>query len=203
LPWAQIAAFMAELRTREGVAARALEFTILTAARTGEVVGARWSEIDLETRTWVIPAARMKSRREHRVPLSPRAIELLSGLYREDGNSHVFIGARTRAGLGNMAMPDVLQQMKQSDVTVHGFRSTFRDWAAESTAHPNHVVEQALAHTISKCGRSRLSARRSFREAPSPHERLGSVLRAPEGWLMPPAMGRRKHEIDKPVFLGA
>jgi integrase len=80
---------MAELRTREGVAARALEFTILTAARTGEVVGARWSEIDLETRTWVIPAARMKSRREHRVPLSPRAVELLSGLYREDGNSHV------------------------------------------------------------------------------------------------------------------
>jgi integrase len=131
------------------VAARALEFTILTAARTGEVVGARWSEIDLETRTWVIPAARMKSRREHRVPLSPRAIELLSRLYREDGNSHLFVGERTRAGLGNMAMPDVLQQMKQSDVTVHGFRSTFRDWAAESTAHPNHVVEQALAHTIS------------------------------------------------------
>ena len=148
LPWAQVAAFMAELRMREGVAARALEFTILTAARTGEVVGARWSEIDLETNTWVIPAARMKSRREHRVPLSPRAIEMLSGLYREDGNSHVFIGARTGAGLGNMAMPDVLQQMEQSDVTVHGFRSTFRDWAAEATAYPNHVVEQALAHTI-------------------------------------------------------
>jgi integrase len=83
------------------------------------------------------------------VPLSQTAIELLSGLYREDGNSHLFIGERTRAGLGNMAMPDVLQQMKQSDVTVHGFRSTFRDWAAESTAYPNHVVEQALAHTIS------------------------------------------------------
>ena len=90
----------------------------------------------------------MKSRREHRVPLSPRAVELLSGLYREGGNSHVFIGARTGAALGNMAMPDVLQQMEQSDVTVHGFRSTFRDWAAEATVHPNHVVEQALAHTI-------------------------------------------------------
>ena len=148
LPWAQVAAFMAELRTREGIRARALEFTILTAARTGEVVGARWSEIDLETHTWVIPAARMKSRREHRVPLSPKAIELLSGLHREDGNSHVFIGARTGAGLGNMAMPDVLQQMRRNKVTVHGFRSTFRDWAAEATAHPNHVVEQALAHTI-------------------------------------------------------
>jgi integrase len=91
----------------------------------------------------------MKSRREHRVPLSPRAIELLSGLYRESGNSHVFIGARTRAGLGNMVLPDMLRQMRQNDVTVHGFRSTFRDWAAESTAYPNHVVEQALAHTIS------------------------------------------------------
>jgi integrase len=148
LPWARIAAFMAELRTRDGIAARALEFTILTAARTGEVVGARWSEIDLKTHTWIIPAARMKSRREHRVPLSARTVEILSGLYREDGNSHVFIGARTGAALGNMAMPDVLQQMDQCDVTVHGFRSTFRDWAAEATAHPNHVVEQALAHTI-------------------------------------------------------
>jgi integrase len=148
LPWAQIAAFMAELRTRDGMPARALEFTILTAARTGEVVGARWSEIDLETHTWVIPSSRMKSRREHRVPLSPRAVELLSALYREDGNSRVFIGARTGAGLGNMAMPDVLQQMGRNEATVHGFRSTFRDWAAEATAYPNHVVEQALAHTI-------------------------------------------------------
>jgi integrase len=148
LPWAQIAAFMAELRTREDIPARALEFTILTAARTGEVIGARWPEINLETATWIIPAARMKSRREHRVPLAPKVVELLSGLYREGGNSHVFIGARTGARLGNMAMPDVLEQMGRSDVTVHGFRSTFRDWAAEATAYPNHVVEQALAHTI-------------------------------------------------------
>ena len=148
LPWRQVAGFMAELRMREDVPARALEFTILTAARTGEVVGARWSEIDLETNAWIIPAARMKSRREHRVPLSARAIEILLGLSREDGNSHIFIGARTGAGLGNMAMPDVLQQMDQKNVTVHGFRSTFRDWAAEATAHQNHVVEQALAHTI-------------------------------------------------------
>jgi integrase len=148
LPWRQVAEFMAELRMREDVPARALEFTILTAARTGEVVGARWSEIDLETNAWIIPAARMKSRREHRVPLSARAIEILLGLFREDGNSHIFIGARTGAGLGNMAMPDVLQQMDQKNVTVHGFRSTFRDWAAEATAHQNHVIEQALAHTI-------------------------------------------------------
>jgi integrase len=89
----------------------------------------------------------MKSHREHRVPLSPRAVELLSGQYREGGNPHVFLGSRTGAGLG-MAMPDVQQFMERSDVTVHGFRSTFRDWAAEATAYPNRVVEQALA-TIS------------------------------------------------------
>ena len=148
LPWTQVAAFMAELHAREDIPTQALEFTILTAARTAEVVGARWSEFDLEAGTWIIPASRMKSRREHRVPLSPRAVELLSALYREGGNSHVFIGARTGAGLGNMAMPDVLQQMGRNEVTVHGFRSTFRDWAAEATAYPNHVVEQALAHTI-------------------------------------------------------
>ena len=82
------------------------------------------------------------------MPLAPKVVELLSGLYREGGNSHVFIGARTGARLGNMAMPDVLEQMGRRDVTVHGFRSTFRDWAAEATAYPNHVVEQALAHTI-------------------------------------------------------
>jgi integrase len=82
------------------------------------------------------------------VPLSARAIEILSGLSREGGNSHIFVGARTGCGLGNVAMPDVLQQMDQKNVTVHGFRSTFRDWAAEATAHQNHVVEQALAHTI-------------------------------------------------------
>jgi len=111
----------------------------------------------------------MKSRREHRVPLSPRAVELLSGLYREDGNSHVFVGARTRAGLGNMAMPDVLQQMEQSDVTVHGFRSTFRDWAAEATPYPNHVVEQASPTLSATRSRPPIGAA-TFSRAPAPYE---------------------------------
>ena len=136
---------------RKDVAARALEFTILTAARTGEVVGARWSEIDLESNTWIIPAARMKSHREHRVPLSPRAVELLSGLYREGGNSHVFIGARTGAALGNMAMPDVLQQMEQSDVTVR--TATVKQLIDALVVRATGKADSAIAQM---CARSRI-----------------------------------------------
>src|SRR5262249_55474001 len=109
LPYADMPTFMAELRTRPGSAARALEFTILTAARTGETIGAQWSEIDLATATWVIPAGRMKGSREHRVPLSARAIELLQSLPHEDGNEFVFLGSS--AGLGSTAMAQVLQRL--------------------------------------------------------------------------------------------
>jgi integrase len=147
LPYAEISTFMAALRIRDGVAARALEFTILTAARTGEVVGARWNEIDLPARTWTIPGGRMKAGREHRVALSDEAVDILKALPREDDNPFVFIGPRS-GGLSNMAMAAVLRRMDRIDITVHGFRSTFRDWAAESTAFPNHVVEMALAHTV-------------------------------------------------------
>jgi integrase len=147
LPYAEISTFMAALRIRDGVAARALEYTILTAARTGEVVGARWDEIDLPARTWTIPAGRMKAGREHRVPLSNRAIEILKALPREQDNPYVFVGPRA-GGLSDMAMAAVLRRMDRADITVHGFRSTFRDWAAECTAFPNHVVEMALAHTV-------------------------------------------------------
>jgi integrase len=147
LPYAEISAFMAALRKRNGVAARALEFTILTAARTGEVLGAQWDEIDLTTRTWTVPGGRMKAGREHRVPLSDEAVEILKTLPREKGNPFVFVGPRA-GGLSNMAMATVLRRMDRADTTVHGFRSTFRDWAAESTAYPNHVVEMALAHTV-------------------------------------------------------
>lgn len=138
---------MALLRKRDGVAARALEFTILTAGRTGEAVGARWNEIDLTALTWTVPGDRMKAGREHRVPLSDEAVEILKGLPREKNNPYVFIGPRA-GGLSNMAMAAVLRRMDRLDITVHGFRSTFRDWAAESTAFPNHVVEMALAHTV-------------------------------------------------------
>ncbi len=105
-------------------------------------------EIDLDAGVWTVPAGRMKAGKEHRVPLAPQVIELLSQLYREDGNDHVFIGSQPGAGLSNMAMTTVLRRMGRGDITVHGFRSTFRDWAAERTNFPNHVVEQALAHTI-------------------------------------------------------
>jgi integrase len=148
LPWSEIAAFMVELRGREGVPARALEFAILTAARTNEVIGARWSEIDFSRGVWTIPADRMKADKEHRVPLSPPAIELLRHLYTETGNDSVFIGQQRGRGLGDRALAEVLARMGRADVTVHGFRSTFRDWAAEVSHFPNHVVEQALAHAI-------------------------------------------------------
>jgi integrase len=148
LPWVEIGAFMGELRGREGVAARALEFAILTAARTNEVIGARWSEIDFSAATWTIPADRMKADKEHRVPLSEPAIDLLRNLWTEAGLDLVFIGSQAARGLGDRALAEVLARMGRGNVTVHGFRSTFRDWAAETTAFPNHVVEQALAHAI-------------------------------------------------------
>jgi integrase len=148
MPFAELPSFMAELRKREGVPARALEFAILSAGRTGEVIGAQGNEIDLGEKTWMIPAGRMKGGKEHKVPLSERAIELLRGLPTEDGNGFVFLGPRGGSGLSNMAMTQVLKRMDRGDVTVHGFRSSFRDWASETTNFPNHVVEMALAHVV-------------------------------------------------------
>jgi integrase len=147
LPIDAVPAFMAALREQHGVAARALEFTILTAARTAETVGARWQEIDLASATWTIPAGRMKASKEHRVPLSKPVLQVLRDVPREKNNPFVFIGPY-KAGLSNMAMAATLQRMERSDITVHGFRSTFRTWAGERTAHPVHVIEQALAHSI-------------------------------------------------------
>jgi integrase len=148
LPYAELPAFMVELAKREGTAARALEFTILTAARTGEVIGATWPEINLPEKVWTVPANRIKGGREHRVPLSDRAIALLKALPQEEGNDHIFIAPTATSPLSNMAMNVLLRRMKRDDITVHGFRSTFRDWAAEQTSYPNHVVEMALAHVI-------------------------------------------------------
>jgi integrase len=147
LPIDEVPAFMTVLRDQQGVAARALEFTILTAARTGETIGARWSEIDLANATWIIPAGRMKASKEHRVPLSKPALQILGNVPREKNNAFIFIGPY-KAGLSNMAMAATLRRMDLSDITVHGFRSTFRTWAGERTAHPVHVIEQALAHSI-------------------------------------------------------
>jgi integrase len=148
LPYSEIGTFMAALRTREGVAARALEFAILTAARTGEVLGARWDEVGLEAKVWTVPASRMKGGREHRVPLSRAAVALLKNMQTVHPNDLVFPGDRRGKPLSNMAMLMVLRRMDRADLTAHGFRSTFRDWAAECTNFPREVAEAALAHVI-------------------------------------------------------
>jgi integrase len=147
LPYEQLGDFMAELRDREGVAARALEFAILTATRTGEVIGAKWSEIDLAKRLWIIPGERMKAGREHRVALTDRAVAILADLPRE--GEFVFIGAKAGCPLSNMAMLQTLERMGRGELTTHGFRSTFSDWCAEQTAYPAEVREMALAHAVS------------------------------------------------------
>ncbi len=150
LPYADIAAFMTDLRGQNGTAARLLEFTILAAARTGEALGARWSEIDAAEKIWVIPAERMKARREHRVPLTVRAVAILNEMkpLRQKEGDFVFPGAQEGNPLSNMAMLAVLRRMKRDDVTTHGFRSAFRDWAAERTNYPSEVADMALAHTV-------------------------------------------------------
>lgn len=146
LPFIEIGGFMGELRKQEGVAAKALEFAILTAARTGEVIGARWEEFDLTAGVWTIPAERMKAKKEHRVPLSARALEII-GDQGEPGD-FVFSGRRAGQPLSNMALMMTLRRMGRADLTAHGFRSTFRDWAGEITAYPREVIEHALAHQL-------------------------------------------------------
>ncbi len=146
LPWAEAPAFVAELRGRAGLAARALEFLILTAARSGEVRGTRWAEIDPEAALWTVPGARMKAGRVHRVPLPDRAVEILEEVRPlGDGEGLIFPGAQGRP-LSDMTLAAVLRRMGRAGVTVHGFRSTFRDWVFEATAHPADVAEAALAH---------------------------------------------------------
>jgi integrase len=140
MPYADVPAFLRDLRTHDVRAARALEFLILTATRTSEVVGAEWDEIDVGARVWTVPASRMKSGREHRVPLSDRAIELLTTLPRD--RARVF-------GISETAMRQLLARMGRSDVTPHGFRSSFRDWAAETHHASRDVAEMALAHAVS------------------------------------------------------
>jgi integrase len=148
LAYAEIGAFMAELRKRQGGAADALEFAILTAARTGEVIGVRWPEIDMAQRTWTVPAARMKAGVEHRIPLSEQALVVLRRAAAAKVNDVVFCGQKPGRPLSNMALLMMLRRMDRDDITVHGFRSTFRDWAADRTTFPREIVEAALAHTV-------------------------------------------------------
>ncbi len=157
LEWTRMGAFVHDLRQRDGVAARAVEFTILTAARSGEVRGACWSEIDLAAKVWTIPASRMKAKREHEVPLSDAALALIKSMPKIDGTDLIFPGTKGQA-LSDMSMTAVIRRMNGAPpkwvdkdgktITIHGFRSSFRMWAAESTNYPREVAEHALAHQL-------------------------------------------------------
>jgi integrase len=154
LPYSELAAFLGALREQEGAEARALEFTILTAARTGESIGATWGEINCTDKIWIIPGARMKGRKEHRVPLCDRALGIVKEIRAaadssiSDPQQFIFSSAKPGRPLSNMAYLMLLRRMGRADLTVHGFRSSFRDWAAERTNFPSEVAEMALAHAV-------------------------------------------------------
>ncbi|WP_407048916.1 tyrosine-type recombinase/integrase [Methyloraptor flagellatus] len=152
MPYDKVPAFISRLRGRDAVAARALEFLILTAARTGEVIGATWSEIDLGMKVWTVPADRMKAGREHRVPLSGRTVEILNEVVklreREEPTAHLFPSSLRGQPLSNMAFKQLLVRMGETGFVPHGFRSSFRDWCGECTPFPREVAEAALAHII-------------------------------------------------------
>ena len=148
MPYADVPAFMAALRAQDSISAKALEFTILAAVRTGETIHASWDEVDLTTKAWTIPGRRTKAAKDHRVPLSDRTLEVLKSLPRERDNPHLFIGAHKSKGLSNMAMLELLRGQAGNGYTVHGFRSSFRDWCAEQTNYPRELAEAALAHVL-------------------------------------------------------
>ena len=153
LPWQDMSTFWAKLAEQEGVSALALQFLILTTTRTNEALGARWGEIDLQSGVWTVPAGRMKAKREHRVPLSDEAKAVLTEAAKERPAKPkpldpVFPGRKADAPLSNMALLMLLRRMKRGDLTAHGFRSSFRDWAAESTNYPRELAEAALAHVL-------------------------------------------------------
>jgi integrase len=189
LPYGDLPAFLVELREQEGIAARALEYLVLTAGRSGEVFCAAWPEINSNDKIWVISGERMKAGREHRVPLSARALAILEEMYklRHADDGFVFPGAKPGKPLSNMAFLMLLRRMGRDDLTAHGFRSSFRDWAAERTNFPAAVAELALAHspkdaTVAAYNRSDLFERRrrlmqqwaTYCTTP-PQEKRGSV----------------------------
>jgi len=148
LPYPEVPQCVGKLRSRKATAALALEVCILTATRTGETIGAQWSEFDFDKALWIIPSARMKAGTEHRVPLAPRALKILKGLHKLKMGAFVFPGSSPRKPLSNMAMAMLLRRLGYDEITVHGFRSAFKDWASEATNFPHQVSEAALAHTI-------------------------------------------------------
>jgi integrase len=148
LPYRKMAGFMAQLRQHDSIGAKALEFCVLTAARSGEVLGASWDEVSPKEKIWIVPPERMKAAREHRIPLSPRAMAILRSLRAAKAGSFIFRGQKQDQPLSSMAMAMQLRRMGRGDITVHGFRSSFRDWVWEETDFPRELAEQALAHTL-------------------------------------------------------
>jgi integrase len=148
MPYRDVPAFMQELREKQAMSAIALEFLILTAARTGEVFGATWDEIDLDSGLWTIPAHRMKAGQAHRVPMSEHAIAILSSRQQARGSDYVFPGQKPGRPLSIMAFDMLMRRMKANDYTAHGFRSSFRDWAGDCTSFPREIAEAALAHKV-------------------------------------------------------
>jgi integrase len=148
ISYEEIGGFIKDLRNQEGISARGLEFLILTAGRTGEIIKATWDEVELDKAMWVIAADRMKAEKEHRVPLSSAALKVLSGLKETAQSDFIFPGMRLNTSLSNMAFLQLLKRMGRNDLTAHGFRSSFRDWAAERTVYPNEMAEMALAHSV-------------------------------------------------------
>jgi integrase len=149
MAYADVPGFVARLRERPAMAARALEFVILTAARSGEVLGARWGEVDMEARLWTVPAARMKGGRDHRVPLTDRVVAILEEVRSlGSGEGFIFPGQRPNRPLSGMALEMLLRRLGVTAATPHGFRSSFRDWAGNDTSFPREVAEAALAHAV-------------------------------------------------------
>jgi len=185
VPYTELPAFMRLLRQRRGSAARALEFTIMTCARTDETLAATFSEFDFDEKVWTVPAERMKGEREHKVPLAPQVIELLKELPRE--GDVVFVGPTQGKGLNDAAMLDVMKRMKRTE-TVHGFRSSFSDWAHEQTAYDNHSIEISLAHAVGA------EAEKAYRRGPM----LAKRRRLMEDWarycMTLPVMGEERSD---------
>lgn len=183
LPVDAVADFILKLREHDGVAARALELAVLTAARTSEVLGATWGEVDLEARLWTVPASRMKAGREHRVPLSGSAMALLRGLQPAEPEpaALVFPGMRAGKTLSNMTFLMLLRRMGLGDITAHGFRSTFRDWVSEKTDFPGELAERALAHTVADKTEAAYARGDMFEKRRAVMEAWANHCRGPKG----------------------
>jgi integrase len=193
MPYADVPALVARLRESRTVSAQALLFLILTAARSNEAIGARWSEIDLKTKTWTVPAERMKGGKEHKVPLSDAALDLLRNLYREgDGDGFLFIGSQPGGPLSRKALTQLLLRMGV-DVTVHGFRAGFSTWAAEQTNYPREVAEQSLAHVISN------AVERSYKRTTLFDKRRQLMMAWAKFCMMPPVSKRERDNVVVPI----